>query len=67
MAFIRFEPVQVRVRTDWFNGRPREITWGDETLQITHPRQSEKRLLPTRSSLGRERCSRSRRRERDSR
>ena len=36
MAFIRFEPVQVRVRTDWFNGRPREITWGDETLQITH-------------------------------
>ena len=36
MAFIRFEPVQVRVRTDWFDGRPREITWGDETLPITH-------------------------------
>ena len=36
MAFIRVEPVQVRVRTDWFSGRPREITWGDERLPITH-------------------------------
>ena len=35
MAFIRVEPVQVQVRTDWFNGRPREITWGDERLPIT--------------------------------
>ncbi len=35
MAFIRVEPVQVQVRTDWFNGRPREITWGDERLRIT--------------------------------
>jgi hypothetical protein len=35
MAFIRFEPVPVRVRTDWFDGRPREITWGDERLPIT--------------------------------
>jgi hypothetical protein len=35
MAFIRVDPVQVRVRTDWFSGRPREITWGDERLQIT--------------------------------
>ena len=30
MAFIRVEPVQVQVRTDWFSGRPRAITWGDE-------------------------------------
>lgn len=36
MAFIRVEPVQVHVRTDWFSGRPREITWGDERLPITH-------------------------------
>ncbi len=36
MAFIRVEPVTVRVRTDWFSGRPREITWGDERLPITH-------------------------------
>ena len=35
MAFIRVEPVQVQVRTDWFSGRPREITWGDERLPIT--------------------------------
>ena len=35
MAFIRVEPVQVQVRTDWFSGRPREITWGDQHLQIT--------------------------------
>ena len=36
MAFTRVEPVPVRVRTDWFDGRPREITWGDERLTITH-------------------------------
>ena len=35
MAFIRVEPVQVQVRTDWFSGRPRAITWGDEQLKIT--------------------------------
>ncbi|MGP1673629.1 MAG: hypothetical protein ACTS8Z_00245 [Candidatus Limnocylindrales bacterium] len=35
MAFIRVEPVLVSVRTDWFSGRPREITWGDERLPIT--------------------------------
>ena len=35
MAFIRVEPVEVQVRTNWFNGRPREITWGDERLPVT--------------------------------
>ena len=25
MAFTRVEPVQVHVRTDWFDGTPREI------------------------------------------
>lgn len=34
MAMIRMEPTTVRVRTDWLNGRPREITWGEETLPI---------------------------------
>ena len=34
MAFIRVEPVEVQVRTNWFSGRPREITWGDERLPI---------------------------------
>ena len=35
MAFIRVEPVEVRVRTDWFSGRPREVTWRDHRLRIT--------------------------------
>jgi hypothetical protein len=35
MAFTRVEPVEVHVRTDWFDGSPREITWGDERLPIT--------------------------------
>ena len=35
MAFIRVEPVEVHVRTDWFSGRPREVRWGDERLPIT--------------------------------
>ena len=33
MTMIRVEPVEVRVRTGWFDGRPREITWGDERLR----------------------------------
>ena len=35
MAFIRVEPVAVHVRTDWFDGSPREVTWGDERLTVT--------------------------------
>ena len=35
MAMIRVEPVQVRVRTGWFDGSPREITWGDERMLVT--------------------------------
>ena len=35
MAFIRVEPVEVHVRTGWFDGRPRDVTWHDETLKIT--------------------------------
>ena len=35
MAMIRVEPVQVRVRTGWLDGSPREITWGDERLLVT--------------------------------
>ncbi|HET7495660.1 MAG TPA: hypothetical protein VFJ80_09430 [Candidatus Limnocylindrales bacterium] len=36
MAFVRVQPVPVQVRTDWFSGRPREITLGAERLPITH-------------------------------
>jgi hypothetical protein len=35
MAMIRVEPVAVRVRTDWFDGRPREISWGPERIPVT--------------------------------
>ena len=35
MAMVRVEPVRVDVRTDWFQGVPREITWGDERLRVT--------------------------------
>ena len=35
MAMIGVEPTVVQVRTDWFNGRPREVTWRDERLPIT--------------------------------
>src|SRR5687768_1759771 len=35
MAMIRVEPVEVHVRTGWFDGSPREITWGDIRLPVT--------------------------------
>jgi len=35
MAMVRVAPVTVQVRTDWFNGLPREITWGEERLPVT--------------------------------
>ena len=34
MAMIRVEPVRVQVRADWFDGRPREITWNDRRLPV---------------------------------
>jgi hypothetical protein len=35
MAMVRVAPVQVQVRTGWFNGLPVEITWGQERLHVT--------------------------------
>ena len=35
MAIVRMEPVNVRVRTDWFNGTPREVTWNSVRLPVT--------------------------------
>ena len=35
MAFIRVRPIDVHVRTGWFDGRPREVTLGDERLPVT--------------------------------
>jgi len=34
MAMIRVAPVNVEVRTNWFDGRPREITWGERVLPV---------------------------------
>ena len=35
MAMIRVEPVQVRVRTDWFDGRPERSPGATERLPVT--------------------------------
>ena len=35
MAMTRVEPVEVRVRTSWLSGRPREIRWGERTIPVT--------------------------------
>jgi hypothetical protein len=35
MAIVRMEPVVVSVRTDWFDGTPREITWNAIRLPVT--------------------------------
>ena len=34
MAMIRVEPVKVQVRTNWFDGRPTEIGWGDRKVPV---------------------------------
>ena len=35
MAMSRVAPVRVDVRTDWFEGRPQEVLWGDQRLPVT--------------------------------
>jgi hypothetical protein len=35
MAMMRVDPVTVQVRADWFDGRPREITWGENRFPVT--------------------------------
>ncbi len=34
MAMIRVEPVEVSVRADWFDGRPREVTLRGRRLRV---------------------------------
>ncbi|HEX8025452.1 MAG TPA: hypothetical protein VF484_04520 [Candidatus Limnocylindrales bacterium] len=36
MAMIRVQPVEVEVRADWFDGRPRELTWAGRKLPVEH-------------------------------
>lgn len=35
MAMIRVEPTAVRVWTNWLDGRPREVAWGNERWAVT--------------------------------
>lgn len=35
MAIVRMDPTDVRVRADWFDGTPREVTWREERLPVT--------------------------------
>ncbi|HEX2626887.1 MAG TPA: hypothetical protein VHL56_08275 [Candidatus Limnocylindrales bacterium] len=34
MAMVRVEPVEVRVRADWFDGTPREVTLNGRRLRV---------------------------------
>ena len=34
MAMIRVQPLEVRVRADWFDGRPREVTLAGRRLPV---------------------------------
>jgi hypothetical protein len=34
MAMVRVEPLEVRVRADWFDGRPREVTLAGRRLRV---------------------------------
>ena len=34
MAMIRVTPLEVRVRCDWFDGRPRTVRLANETLPV---------------------------------
>ena len=34
MAMVRVEPVEVHVRADWFDGRPREVTLNGRRLPV---------------------------------
>ena len=34
MAMTRVQPVEVEVRADWFDGRPREVTWEGRRLPV---------------------------------
>ena len=35
MAMVRVAPVRVQVRTNRFDGMPREITWGEDRIPVT--------------------------------
>jgi hypothetical protein len=56
MAIVRMEPVNVRVRVDWFDGTPREITWGAMRLPITRLSSVRRQDSAYRAEVGPRTC-----------
>ena len=52
MAIVRMEPVNVRVRADWFDGTPREITWGEMRLPVTRLAAIRRETSAYRADIG---------------
>ena len=52
MAIVRMEPVNVRVRADWFDGTPREITWGETRLPVTRLAAIRRETSAYRADIG---------------
>jgi len=52
MAIVRMEPVDVRVRTDWFDGSPRQITWGEMRLPVTRLAAVRRETAAYRAGVG---------------
>lgn len=52
MAIVRMEPVNVRVRTDWFDGSPRQITWGEMRLPVTRLNAVRRESAAYRAGVG---------------
>lgn len=52
MAMIRVDPVTVAVRADWFDGRPREVRWGEDRLPVTAVRAVRDERSAYLASLG---------------
>jgi hypothetical protein len=52
MAIVRMEPVNVRVRADWLDGAPREITWGEVRLPVTRLTAVRSEISAFRAAVG---------------
>ena len=52
MAIVRMQPVNVRVRADWLDGPPREITWGERRLRVTHLAAIRRETSAYRADIG---------------
>ena len=52
MAIVRMEPVGVRVRADWLDGTPREITWGQVKLPVRRLTAVRRELSAYRANIG---------------